>query len=354
MNLFRRPKKEAEPEPNFSWQVIPPPAGTRPARVETAPVQAPVDSPPTPSGEDRDRLEQGERPTPARRRRRPARPREASDQTEPRAAGPQDSANAPLEQPPDEEKKPAAPRSRRGRGGRGGATATATAQGEQRQPAPDISALSPDNRVLAELLMRQTAALEDLAGRQAAALEGVSSSLQALAGRLDTGAGVGSRMPRVGVFVDVPNIIYTADRLRARIDFGKLLDILSAGREMVRASAYAPISDDPTQALETQRFVQPFVDRGYKIVTKPLKRFADGSIKANFDVELAMDVLIMADRLDVVCLVSGDGDFRRLVELVESKGVRVEVVAFAQSTAAELRTSADEFIEMGSILPRIT
>ena len=148
--------------------------------------------------------------------------------------------------------------------------------------------------------------------------------------------------------------MYTADRMRARIDFGKLLDLLSYGRELVRASAYAPISDDPTQALETQRFVQPFVDRGYKIVTKPLKRFADGSIKANFDVELAIDILTMADRLDVVCLLSGDGDFRRLVEIVESKGVRVEVIAFGQSTAAELKTAADEYVDLATILQKIT
>jgi uncharacterized LabA/DUF88 family protein len=147
--------------------------------------------------------------------------------------------------------------------------------------------------------------------------------------------------------------MYAAERLKVKLDYKKLLDFLVRGRELVRASAYAPISDDPQKKLETQKFVQPFADLGYRVVTKPHKRYADGSLKANFDVELAIDVLTMSDRLDIVTLVSGDGDFRRLVELVESKGVRVEVVAFSQSTAAELRTVADEYIDLNDHLKEL-
>ena len=73
-------------------------------------------------------------------------------------------------------------------------------------------------------------------------------------------------------------------------------------------------------------------------------------MKANFDIELAVDILTMSDRLDIVVLLSGDGDFRRVCELVESKGVRVEVVSFAQSTAMELRAVADSYTDLGSIL----
>ena len=118
----------------------------------------------------------------------------------------------------------------------------------------------------------------------------------------------------------------------------------------MRATAYAPITDDPTTRFESQRFVAPVVNQGYKVVTKPWKRFADGGMKANFDIELAVDIMTMSDRLDIVVLMSGDGDFRRAVELVESKGVRVEVVAFAASTAMELRVVADLFTDLGSIL----
>jgi uncharacterized LabA/DUF88 family protein len=165
-----------------------------------------------------------------------------------------------------------------------------------------------------------------------------------LAGQVSAGAGIAT--PRVGIFVDVPNIIYAAERIGVTIDFGKLLHYLSRGRELVRASAYAPVSDDPSARLDTQKFVQPFVHRGYRIMTKPLKRFSDGTMKGNFDVELAMDVLTMSDRLDIISLVSGDGDFSRLVEIVGSKGVRVEVVAFGASTSAELRNICDDYIDM--------
>ncbi|MEZ4554714.1 MAG: NYN domain-containing protein [Dehalococcoidia bacterium] len=155
-----------------------------------------------------------------------------------------------------------------------------------------------------------------------------------------------ARHARLGIFVDVPNLLYGTDR---PIDMGRLLDYLSDGREVVRATAYAPVSDNPMEPVQQQRFVAPFVPYEYRIVTKPLKRFADGSIKGNFDVEMAVDMLTMADRLDVVAIVSGDADFARVVEEIQSKGVRVEVVAFAGSTSQEMRALADRYVEVGAI-----
>lgn len=233
---------------------------------------------------------------------------------------------------------------------RGGAERKPAAPREEAQVVP----LRAEPATLAQLLARQEAVLEQLAERQVEALKGFQGSLSAIENRLANIERLeGVEQPRVGIFVDVPNVMYAAERLRVAIDFGKLLKFLVRGRQMVRASAYAPISDDPAAPLETQRFVQPFVGLGYRIVTKPLKRYADGSMKANFDVELAIDVLSMSDRLDVVTLVSGDGDFRRLVDLVASKGVRVEVVAFGQSTAAELRAVADEYIDISDYLAEL-
>ena len=200
---------------------------------------------------------------------------------------------------------------------------------------------------LETLLVRQQAVLEQLTERQLTALKGVQGALSAIENRLaNNDRPSAMERPRLGIFVDVPNVMYAAERLKVTVDFEKLLRFISGTRELVRASAYAPISDDPQARLETQKFVQPFVGLGYRIVTKPWKRYADGSMKANFDVELAIDVLTMSDRLDIVTLVSGDGDFRRLVEIVESKGVRVEVVAFGQSTAAELRAVADDYVDI--------
>jgi uncharacterized LabA/DUF88 family protein len=197
---------------------------------------------------------------------------------------------------------------------------------------------------------------EAYAAEQLKVLQAMHRSMGSLEARVGSAMGRGTvdqaglLLPRVGIFVDVPNVMYAAERRRIKIDFGRLREFLGRGRELVRASAYAPISDDPMAPLTEQKFVQPFVDHGFRIVTKPLKRFADGSIKANFDVELAIDILTMSDRLDVISLVSGDGDFRRLVELVASKGVRVEVVAFAETTSAELRAVADEYVDLGANL----
>jgi uncharacterized LabA/DUF88 family protein len=158
----------------------------------------------------------------------------------------------------------------------------------------------------------------------------------------------GVQAARVGVFVDTANIELATDRLRVRFDWGRVLKLLLKDRQLVRAVAYSPIHDDPAVSIETQRFVEPFLDRGFKIVTKPFRRFQDGSIKANLDIELALDVVAMLDRLDVVVLVSGDGDFQRLVELAQSRGVRVEVAAVGASTASNLRHAADEYIDLGA------
>lgn len=159
--------------------------------------------------------------------------------------------------------------------------------------------------------------------------------------------------PRVGVFVDSANIELACDRLKTRFDWKKILDMLTRDRQLVRAIAYSPVHDDPGVSIETQRFVEPFLGKGYKVFTKPLKRFQDNTIKANVDIELALDVMEMIDRLDVVCLVSGDGDFQRLVEVVQTKGVQVEVVAVGASTASQLRHAADHYIDLQQRLKEI-
>ncbi len=257
---------------------------------------------------------------------------------------------------PDEEEKPTKPRTRRGRRGgarRSGSKAAPAAEAADTTEAPPAeSAPRPATRSRG----RQPTTAQDVATQQMETLKGLQGSLAAIESRLKGGGDRSSALadrPRVALFVDVPNIMYGAEREGVVLDYGKVLDYIIGNRELVRASAYAPISDDPDEKLETQKFVEPFVDLGYRIVTKPLKRFANGTIKANFDVELAIDVLTMSDRLDTVVLLSGDGDFRRLVELVESKGVRVEVVAFGNSTAAELRAVADEYTDLNAHLKEL-
>ena len=167
-----------------------------------------------------------------------------------------------------------------------------------------------------------------------------------------------SRRLRLGVFVDVPNLVYGAERGEggpngATVHMGKLLDYLVDGRELIRATAYAPVSDNPAEPVEQQRFVAPFVRYDYRIVTKPMKRFQDGSIKGNFDVEMAIDMVTMAERLDIVALVSGDADFAGAVELLQSRGVRVEVIAFSGSTSIEMRALADRYVDVATLLDRV-
>ncbi len=245
---------------------------------------------------------------------------------------------------------------RRGtRGGRGRKKpgAAAPAADAEAEPAPlPISRLA--TRKPAEPL-----SLDALVARQADVLEAFArdvsvtlKSLQAAVVDLQAKVAEGTRVSqqRVGIFVDVPNVIYAAERRNINIDFGRVLDYFTRGRQLVRASAYAPISDDPQAKLESQRFVHHFVGHPYRIITKPLKRFADGSMKANFDIELAIDILTMSDRLDVVVLMSGDGDFRRLVEMISSRGVRVEVVAFGETASSELKTAADLYVDIGAHL----
>jgi uncharacterized LabA/DUF88 family protein len=203
------------------------------------------------------------------------------------------------------------------------------------------------------LLLQQEKRIEQLMDQQLSALKGVQGSLSAIESRLSAVSTPNGVRQRIGVFVDVPNIMYAAERIRTKVDYSKMLTFLVRGRELVRASAYSPVSDDLMEPIAAQKFVQPFMGYGYALVTKPLKRYADGTIKANFDVELAIDILTICERLDVVVLVSGDGDFRRLVELVCSKGVRVEVAAFGDSTAAELRSAADQYIDLKDHLPEL-
>lgn len=191
--------------------------------------------------------------------------------------------------------------------------------------------------------------LRAIVEEQGAILNEVRAGLLTLGSQLDRAA----QKPRLGVFVDVPNLMYGQGPDEKPVNMGRLLEFLRQGRDIVRATAYSPVSDNPSEPLEQQKFVAPFVPYEYRIVTKPLKRFADGSIKGNFDVEMAIDMLTMADRLDIIAIVSGDADFARAVEVVQTRGVRVEVVAFAQSSSLEMRSLADRYVELGAVIDEL-
>jgi uncharacterized LabA/DUF88 family protein len=153
---------------------------------------------------------------------------------------------------------------------------------------------------------------------------------------------------RVGVFVDVANLLYSARTLRMTIDFGKLLDFLRGNRRLVRAHAYCPTSPQPG---DDQMFLQAVKGLGYRITTKNYKTFASGAKKADMDLDLCMDVVRLVDggAVDCIVLVSGDGDFIPMLDYCSDHGVRVEVVAFDESMSASLRQSCDLFINLSML-----
>jgi uncharacterized LabA/DUF88 family protein len=153
---------------------------------------------------------------------------------------------------------------------------------------------------------------------------------------------------RVGVFVDVANVVYSARALRNQVDFGHLLTFLRGNRRLIRAHAYAPTEPDPRGE---QMFLSVVKGHGYRITTKNYKTFASGAKKADLDLDLCMDIVRLVDSgaIDTLVLVSGDSDFLPLLEYCSDKGVRVEVAAFDDAAAAILRQSCDLFINLSRV-----
>lgn len=158
---------------------------------------------------------------------------------------------------------------------------------------------------------------------------------------------------RMALFIDGSNLHATARALDMDIDYKGLRSHFAQKSRLIRAFYY-------TALLEDQEFspLRPLVDwldyNGFTLVTKPVKEFTDEQgrrkIKGNMDIEIAVDMLNIADELDHAVLFSGDGDFRRLLEAVQRRGVRVTVVSSNRTKpsmiADELRRQADQYLEL--------
>jgi uncharacterized LabA/DUF88 family protein len=165
---------------------------------------------------------------------------------------------------------------------------------------------------------------------------------------------------RIALFIDGANLYAAARALGFDIDYKRLLELFGSKGHLIRAFYYTALLDDQEYSP-----IRPLVDwldyNGYTMVTKPTKEFTDAmgrrKIKGNMDIELAIDVMEMAQFLDHIVLFSGDGDFRRLVEAVQRRGVRVTVVSTIRSSppmvADELRRQADNFVELQDLAPSI-
>ncbi|QQG38611.1 MAG: NYN domain-containing protein [Candidatus Woesearchaeota archaeon] len=151
---------------------------------------------------------------------------------------------------------------------------------------------------------------------------------------------------RVGIFVDVQNMYYSAKNLYNRkVNFGEILKEAVKLRKLIRAIAYVIRAD----VMAEQSFFDALSAIGYEVKAKDLQTFVGGQKKGDWDVGIAMDAIELAPRLDTVILVSGDGDFIPLVQhLKRAMGCRVEVMAFSKSASSKLQEEADLFTDLDS------
>lgn len=161
---------------------------------------------------------------------------------------------------------------------------------------------------------------------------------------------------RVAVFIDGANLYQAAKALGFDIDYKRLLQTLATDCRFLRAYYYTALLDEQEYSP-----IRPLVDwldyNGYTMVTKPLKEFTQATgrrkYKGNMDVEITVDVMEVSARVDHVVLISGDGDFRRLVEAVQRRGVRVTVISTIRTqppmVADELRRQADFFLDLAEL-----
>lgn len=159
---------------------------------------------------------------------------------------------------------------------------------------------------------------------------------------------------RVGVFVDVQNMYHSAKNLYgARVNFKELLRIAVAGRELVRAVAYVIRTDTE----EEKAFFGALEKSGFELKSKDLQIFPGGMKKGDWDVGLAIDAIGMSKQLDVVVIVSGDGDFEPLVKYLEFNGLVTEVAGFRRSTSSKIIEVANNFTDLekhaGKVILRV-
>jgi uncharacterized LabA/DUF88 family protein len=165
---------------------------------------------------------------------------------------------------------------------------------------------------------------------------------------------------RIALFIDGANLYATAKTLGFDIDYKRLLGEFRARGYLLRAYYYTALVEDQEYSS-----IRPLIDwldyNGFTVVTKAAKEFTDSTgrrkVKGNMDIELAVDAMELAPRVDHIVLFSGDGDFRYLVEALQRRGVKVSVVSTVSVQPAmiadELRRQADEFIDLAHLSQRV-
>ncbi len=149
---------------------------------------------------------------------------------------------------------------------------------------------------------------------------------------------------RVGIFIDTQNIYHSAKNLYgAKVNFGQVVKDALGDRVLIKATAYVIT----TESGEEQGFFEALGKMGIGTKTKDLQVFSGGAKKADWDVGMTVDAISLASKLDVVILMTGDGDFVPLVEYLRiTHGCQVEAVSFGKSTSSKLIGVVDDFIDL--------
>ena len=159
---------------------------------------------------------------------------------------------------------------------------------------------------------------------------------------------------RFAVFIDGSNFHASTKALNFDVDFEKLLRVLRESGHLVRAYYYTALPDNNTEYSPIKRIADWLDYNGYTVVSKPWRDYTNSEtgqrrIKGNMDMELALDMIKLANHVEHVVLFSGDGDFCRLLHEVQDKGVSVTVISSNKLVADTLRRQADDFIEINQI-----
>jgi uncharacterized LabA/DUF88 family protein len=150
---------------------------------------------------------------------------------------------------------------------------------------------------------------------------------------------------RVIVLIDIQNLYHSAKNLYgARVNFKNLLLEAVSGRNLIRAIGYVAKADEPGEAS----FFDALEKAGIETRIKDLQVYPDGTKKGDWDVGLAIDAVRLSPKVDVIVLISGDGDFIPLVEYLKAQGNQVEVIGFGRTTSTSLKELADDFIDLDS------
>ena len=148
---------------------------------------------------------------------------------------------------------------------------------------------------------------------------------------------------RVAVLIDVQNFYHSAKNLYGkRVNFKKILEVAVGDRQLVRCFAYVV----RTETEEEQMFFDALEKLGIEIRVKDLQVFYGGAKKADWDVGIAVDGIRLSNSVDVIILMSGDGDFVPLVEYLKNTGTQVEIMAFSKSASVRLQEVADDFFDL--------